>query len=287
MPLHRLPSEELRLVCRQKLETLELWLRRLIHEKLSHHFGAAYFDTGVCNNNPIFKNAIQKHVVKLMDEHPGRYGRAVDTLLLDYLVDTVCKEDLYKTCFKPPLSHAFPDGREEARTFLLRLVPIRNALSHANPISVHDAERVICYCDDVLFSLQKYYMDRNMGREYNAPLFSRFVDSLGHADIPAASQDSLDYTGGGTLRPGDSIRLEVEVDSSFDPETYAIDWVVGNVQYGETGTGTYFTLAILRKHVSERLDIRVMLKSRKEWHRHGSFDARLSVTYKVLPPIEG
>jgi hypothetical protein len=286
VPLHKIPSEELRSACRQKLETCELWLRRLIHEEFSRRFGASYFSQGMQNGNAIFRKEIREHAASRMSENPGRYRREIDTLLMDYIVDTLCKHDLYTSCFSTPLRYAFPDGCQEARTFLSRLIPVRNALSHANPISVHDAERVICYCDDVIESLKQYYRDQNMAQEYNAPVFSRFVDSLGHSEIPAKSHQWLDFTGGPSLRPGDGIRLEVEVDSSFGPDEYTVDWAVCNIADNERGTGTQILLEILPKHVGERLDIQITLNSTKAWHRHGSFDARLTITYKVLPPIE-
>ena len=187
MPLHRIPFEELRLACRQKLETCELWLRRLIHEELMQRYGNTYFTEGMQNENHMFRKDIRDHSAKMLSESAGRYSKEVDTLLIEHIVDTICKQDLYHVCFSPALRDAYPDGREEARTFLRRLIPIRNALSHANPISVHDAERVFCYCDDVIESLKRHYSERNMAQEYNAPQFTKFTDSLGHSEILSGS----------------------------------------------------------------------------------------------------
>ncbi len=285
-PLHRIPYDDLRLACRQKLETCELWLRRLIHDELSRRFGTEYFYQGRHNGMHLFRTDVRVHATQRMADNPNRYSKATDTLLFDHLIDTVCKHDLYALCFSSSLGQAFPEGPIEARTFLRRLVRIRNALSHANPISVHDAERVLCYCDDVIGALKEYYSNRNMMTEYNAPLFTRFVDSFGHSDTPAKSHIWLDYTGSTILRPGDGMRLEVEVDSSFGPDDYIVSWIVCNVARNETGTGPHFTLMLLPQHVGERLDIQATLNSKREWHRHGTFDARMTITYKVIPPLE-
>jgi hypothetical protein len=262
MPLHKLSSEELRLACRQKLETCEIWLRRLIHETFFSSFGPSYFDSGVFNGNNLFKSEIRELARHRPREQSARYSREIDTLLLEHLVATLCKQDLYSGFFQPALRHAFPDGNAEARTFLNRLVPIRNALSHANPISIHEAERVLCYCDDVIGSLKEYYQEQNMAEEYNAPRFVRFIDSLGHAEYPSNTHSHYDYRDESGLRPGDYIRLEVEVDASFHPEEYTVDWVVANISSGESGLGTSFVLTIQPRHVGKSFNIQASLKSK-------------------------
>ncbi len=285
MPLHKISSEELRLACRQKLETCEIWLRRLIHETFSSSFGSSYFDSGVFNGNNLFRSGFRDHARHRMREQPARYSREIDTLLLDHLVATLCKQDLYSAYFQPALRHAFPDGNAEARTFLDRLVYIRNALSHANPVSIHEAERALCYCDDVIWSLKEFYREQNMAEEYNAPRFIRFIDSLGHAEYPQNTRSQYDYSNDSSLRPGDNIRLEIEVDSSFHPEEYTVEWVVANISNGESGLGTSFVLTIQPRHVGQTFTIRALLKSRQGWHRHQNFDDYLTISYKVLPPI--
>jgi hypothetical protein len=97
---------------------------------------------------------------------------------------------------------------------------------------------VLCYCDDVIWSLKEYYQEQNIAEEYNAPRFIRFIDSLGHAEYPSNTRSHYDYSNDSTLRPGDNIRLEIEVDASFHPEEYTIEWVVANISNGESGLGT-------------------------------------------------
>jgi hypothetical protein len=221
-----------------------------------------------------------------MAEHPERYRREIDALVLDDLIAILCKQDLYADCFAPALGRAFPQGNEVARTFLYRLVPVRNALSHANPITIHDAERVLCYCDDVVEALKVYYESRNMSKDFNSPTFTRFVDSLGHSEIPTSTDSVYDYSDSSSLRPGDAIRLEVEVDSSFDPDTCIVSWSIFQVGDHGVGMGTSFELTLLPRHVGEKFMIQAILTSNKDWHRHGSYDATLMATYKVLPPLE-
>ena len=70
---------------------------------------------------------------------------------------------LYKDVFKIVLDNIYPDGCDEARTYLKRLVPIRNKLSHSNPISIREAERVICYCNDFVDGIKGYFEKKGMG----------------------------------------------------------------------------------------------------------------------------
>lgn len=283
MSLTQLPIDDLRTLCRHRLETLELWLRRLIHDKLTAAYGHAYFEHEV-HGNHIFRDDMRRNAVARMQKNPDRYPRPVDALLLDDLVTTLCKEDLHREHFRHALSGAFPDGRVEARTFLERLVEVRNPLAHANSISDHQALRVFCYSQDVIKSITDHYESLGMGREFNAPTFVAFRDSVGHARDIAETKARLDFLDT-IFRPGDRLRVEVDVDDSFSTDTYTVNWVVANISNGESGSGSNFEILLTPRHVGEHFSIVATLKSIKEWHRHSNFDAHLSVTYKVLPPI--
>lgn len=279
MPLTRLPIDELRSLCRHRLESLELWLRRLVHDKLSAAFGPEYFNA-MHNGNNIFSASIRRHAETRMQQNPARYSKSLDALQLDHLVSILCKEDLFSSQFADALRHAFPEGRTEARTFLDRLVEIRNPLAHANPVSEHQALRVFCYSGDIVNSIQEHYVAMGTSDEFNAPHFVTFRDSLGNSRSVNKTQDHIDLTET-RLRVGDEVRLEVDIDETEGNS--AVHWAVGNISNGETGTGKSFTLALTPRHVNESFAIGVSLVSEKDWHRHGNFDAYLWVTYKVLP----
>lgn len=46
MPLHSIPEKDLRDYCRRSIETLEVWLRRLIDEELRKVYGSNYLGSG-------------------------------------------------------------------------------------------------------------------------------------------------------------------------------------------------------------------------------------------------
>ncbi|GAI06690.1 unnamed protein product, partial [marine sediment metagenome] len=44
MPFSRFKEEEKRSICKKKIENLEIWLRRLVHESLSEEYGSNYLE---------------------------------------------------------------------------------------------------------------------------------------------------------------------------------------------------------------------------------------------------
>ncbi len=268
--------------CRHRLEVLELWLRRLVHDKLSNAYGANYLDHEI-GGQYIFRGDTRRRAKQRMSDSPGRYSRPVDALILDDLVRTLCKPQLFNPHFRDALARAFPEGNAEAKTFLDRLVAIRNPLSHANPISYHQASRVFCYTEDVVDSIRHYYMAIGREKEFNAPMFAAFRDSTGNSATISDSKARLRFDT--MLRPGIEIRFEADIDDSFSADECTIAWRVANISQGESGQGRSFVLDILPKHVGEEFAVTATLVSNKNWHRHQNFDARLIATYTVLPPL--
>ena len=280
MPLSHIPIDELRNLCRHRIESLELWLRRLVHDKLSSAFGPDYFQEQT-NGNYIFRAEVRHRAEARFQQDPGRFSRLIDALQLDDLVYILCKEDLFTGYFREALRRAFPDSSQEARTFLKRLVEIRNPLSHANPVSSDQALRVFCYASDVINSIQEHYAEMRERNEFNAPNFVTFRDSAGNSLSINQTRQYLDLTGT-KFRVGDQIRLEVDTDDVTGES--AICWIVANISNGESCIGNSFNLELKPRHVNESFMISVSLISGKDWHRHGNFDASLSIAYMVLPP---
>ena len=286
MALHLVSSEELRVACRQRLESCELWLRRLVHDQLRKEFGENYIDAASIDEHAIFKTSIRRHVAaRLAAASDHRYRRPIDTLQLDHLATVICKPDSYGKFFRSAFQREFPMGSEHLRIVINRLVPIRNALSHANPLTINDAERALCYSSDIISSLTKHYADIGMNQEFDAPMFTRFSDSIGDVEYPKSSEEQINFVGRRALRCGQNVRFEVEVDSHYSPDDYVVKWQVANIMGGESATGSSFDLTLLPKHVNQNFVIFVSVTSRRDWHRHGNHDAQLVLVYTVLPPM--
>ena len=289
--LNVVSEADLRTVCKERIEALEHWLRRLIDDLLRPAYGD-YFEHKEPNGDRILKRRLAEQVEERRAREPGRYPRKVDAILLEDVVDIICNEKLYKSFFREPLSGAYPDGREEARTFLSRLLVPRNHLAHSNPISVRQAEQVVCYTNDVIDSLKSHYAKVGMNSEYNVPLFLRYSDSFGNS---FTRSEFNDLGGGGllalyrdprfSLRPGDVLRVEVEVDSSFESDSYSVSWETQPARMTEANSTTILVLPIEVRHVSAQFYVACKVTSNKDWHRLGQQDDKVTVAYKVLPPL--
>lgn len=272
MPLHRLDESELREHCRRAIESLEHWLRRLI------------VDTGEDLMNAKVRGAVEGR----RKREPDRYSRLVDAALLDELIDIVCNHNHYKMHFEAPFALAFPQGHAVARTFLKRIKRPRNRLAHANPITVREAEQVICYSHDIIESLQEHYRSKGLAQEYNAPSIIRVSDSLGTviqvAELASAFLIPMDCSGV-ELRPGMTLSVVVEVDPAFDSSEYTVEWGRMDDPLGSYGNGSKLVLDLEDKHVSTSLVFTATVTSNKTWHRMGHCDHMVSLEYRVLPPI--
>lgn len=219
--------------CKNVIENLEVWLRNLIDNELTENYNANYLEFLNRDGSRLIKKEIVKDAIERKTNNPERYPRLIDAMLLDDEIKIICNPNLYKNIFIKALSSAYPEGNDEARTFLNRLIPIRNKLYHSNPISIREAEKVICYSNDVIDSIKEYYREKTMEKKYNVPTILKITDSLGN--IFYSSQIKRNSTGRGlcetrvseknVIYSGDKISIEVEIDSSFRTEDYSIKWV--------------------------------------------------------------
>ena len=295
-------EDDIRAVCRKEIETLEHWTRRLIHEILTAQYGADYFSYRK-NDEPLIKGEISSRISKLQEDNPARFPRPIDAFFLGDIIYVLCKKPLYDAHFKEALCEAYPHGNEEVRFFLERVETIRNKLSHANPISIREAEQAICYCHDVIDSLKAYYRRIRKEKEYNVPLFIRATDSLGNVFLPEKEGFPLrlcidpskpipagEY--GVKLRAGETYGLSIVVDPAFDPSSYSLEWTVisgltGNNYRKNWKDVTQIDFLVVNKTVGSSFEITCRLTTHRDWHMHNWYDDCFTLhVYTVLPPIE-
>ena len=295
-------EDDMRSVCRKEIETLEHWTRRLIHETLTAQYGEDYFSYKK-DDEPLIKGEISSRVKKMREDYPGRFPRLIDACFLGDIIYVLCKRPLYDAHFQAALREAYPLGNEEARFFLQKIEDIRNKLSHANPISVREAEQVICYCHDVIESLKSYYRQTGKEKEYNVPMFIRATDSLGNVFLPKKEgyplELCLDFSKpipakeyGVKLRAGENYGISIVVDPAFDSSSYSLEWVVVSGLMGENYKRrwkdvTQIDFPVVNKTVGSYFEITCRLTTTKDWHKHNSYDDCFVLkVYTVLPPIE-
>lgn len=285
MPLHALSDDERRSHCRREIEALELWLRRLVHETFSAAYGAKYLDAEGDDGNKLFNAEMSRQIADRQTKQPSRYARPIDAATLEDLVKVICKSQTYNRHFREALRLAYPVGNQEARTFLGRVIEIRNNLSHANPITVHDAARAICYTQDVTLSLKEHYAVMNAQNEFNVPSIIRIIDTLGNVHLMASGESEVDWRNSGRLYPGNRLAIEVEVDPTFDRSSYRLEWSCYSIDYRDVSDTNRCTIDFDNSHVHEYLRITCRVISKQDWHRYGLCDDFFEIVYKVLPPL--
>lgn len=295
MPLHSLTDAVLRESCKEAIEALEFWLRRVIDITLTPEYGSDYINAkSSLSGQQIIKKSLRDSIKNRAESNPNRYPRMVDAMLLDEEVDIVCHPDLYKNHFKDYFYYSHPFGNDQLRNSLYKILEPRNNLAHANPISIRQAEQIICYSHDVIDSIKARLKEENLDREYNAPTLIKVSDSRGF--VFHDSQIRRNNTGRGGidltndqftwLRSGDTLSVEVEVDPSFSKEEYNIDWVFPDgVNVQRHNSNNRVVLQLTDSNVGVCFTIYCKVTSNKTWHRCGDVDDCVGITYKVLPTI--
>ncbi|WP_238656042.1 hypothetical protein [Paenibacillus piscarius] len=292
--LSSLKNTELRDLCRTTIETLEIWLRRLIDQQLREDFGVNYLQYKDNAGNFLMKRSVREGVIRRRSTEPKRYPRDIDAVLLDDSVSILLNPILYKKYFRAALISAFPIGTDMAKVIFDKIIEPRNYLAHGNHISVRQAEQILCYSHDIIDSIKGYYVQIGVGRLFNVPSIIQVSDSLGNikyeSEISEVRNDVcipfiFNQPNNPTLRPGDELSIEVEIDSTFQEDQYTIQWrIEGQMPSMHQITNKFF-IKIDNSHVGERFVINCFVTSNKDWHRYGSHDDCLILLYKVLPPI--
>lgn len=289
--LYSFSEEEIRSLCRVNIEAFEKWARTIIDSELTKNLGVNYFDLELVPNVPVVKKSIRDKTAQMMRSNPQRFHRKIDTLFLDEIIYLLCRNDLYKRFFKDFLDLIYPDGNAEARTYLNRLVPIRNCLSHSNPISIRDAERCICYTNDFIDGVKQYFYDKGEERVFNTPNAIKLNDSLGNEF--QLNKDTMfesiciNRTGTTQLHQfhlGERYSAWLTLDPSFTPEQYTIEW---HIECGRhLGNDSRLDIEIAEDMIRERCPIYCTIKSTKSWHRYRGYDQQFAIVFQVLPPEE-
>lgn len=279
---HEYSVEELRALCRNSIETLEKWGRSLIHQKLRGKYGDNYFEAQDEQGNNIVKKELTKNAKTRMNREPARYKRLVDTMLLDDITYILCKDDLYKSLFKEALDYAYPNGKEVLREYLDRIN--RNPLAHANPISMRDAERIVCYCNDFIDGLKEYYKAKGEEKMWNVPTIVSVNDTMGNVYYPDGNKDPSVIQTQHSFYVEDTYGISIEVDSSFDPNKYSIRWWMNGKNTAAFNDKAQFTIKFEIGDVAQKRFIACCVISNEEWHKYGSHDHRVLISFTVLPP---
>ncbi len=283
---HVFTEEELRSYCRRSIESLEMWARRLIHEKLTEKYGVEYVNHKLSEDNFLIKSEVRDHINWMLSSESNRFHRAVDTLFFEHIIYFLCNPQFYRDMFGEALKYAYPNGYNETRFFLNRITPIRNALSHSNPISIRQAEQAICYSNDFIDGLKSYYKEKGAEQMWNVPRIIRVSDSLGNVyDNPTDSHfgESI-FQPLQTIHYGDTYSVNIDIDSSFQESEYDIIWQNQHHEIIEFKNNKHFVITFSEADISQSHMITCIIKSHKPWHKYQHYDNKISLMFPVYPP---
>jgi len=280
-------EEELRAICRRSIESLEMWARRLIHERFTETYGTDYVNHKTSSENYLIKKEVRDHIQTMLQKDNVRFHRAVDTLFFEHIIYFLCNPSFYQNLFGDALKYTYPQGCNEARVFLERITPIRNALSHSNPISVRQAEQAICYSHDFVDGLKQYYKEKGAEQMWNVPRIIKLSDSLGNVyenSTDTHINESI-FQPRQEVRCGDTYSVSIDVDSSFHESEYDIIWKNQNHEIPEFFNKKRFVITFGEADVSLTHSITCIIKSHKSWHKYQYHDCRITLLFPVCPPL--
>ena len=81
MPFHRLSVNEIRDYCKQAIESLEYWLRRLIDETLKDSYGTNYFEAIDKDGSNIINKRIRTSIKTRYNSEPDQFPRIISCIL--------------------------------------------------------------------------------------------------------------------------------------------------------------------------------------------------------------
>lgn len=275
--------------CKNSLENLEIWLRNIIDYELKGTYGDEYWVHSDSNGNNLLSKKVVEEPYSRFISDSTRYSRLVDAFFLDDLIKIACNPKLYNDHFKNYLSKAFPNGSENTRFFLNQLINIRNNLSHSNPISNHDALKVLCYSNDVIGSIKEHLKTMNMEKKFNSPSIINICDSYGNnfpnpntrkgaTGVSFCDTRKNDFE----LFVGDQVSIEVVIDPTFNDDEYDLKWNFRKIQETKpTISGTKISFELQDIHVNELFGVNCKVISKKSWHRFSGFDDSVTIAYRV------
>lgn len=266
---------------RAHTDSAERWLRHLADLTLRPAMGQQYITEGR------WKKDLIRKVVDKIRAQPTQFPREIDATTFDQLIDIICHPDHWRK-FQAGLAAAYPDGVQEARTFLTRLQDIRNHVAHLRPCSIRQMEQALCYSNDVAESIKQHLQAIGMSKEFYVPTFVSYSDSLGNYGNFSASEwhyreVNLSDVQHERLYTEDVLIIELEIDPSFDPKTYNVTWYI-KTHPSWKGEGRKAIIALTEEHISQRIEIQFKLKTTNSWHKSSSgFDDIVDFYYRVLP----
>lgn len=276
-------NEDLKGICRNTLDSLEKWLKELIIRTFTDTFGDDFYNIKL-DGNDIIARKVKEDIENRMKNN-NKIKSPISAMYLGEVRDILIQKRFYNKIFKNVFNNDNMDKRILSR-YLDKLINIRNDISHAREISVRDAEKCICYSNDIIDEIKCFYKRKGSENMFNAPTIIAFQDSLGmkyevnehQIFIPIGQRENENHI----FHCGDTYWIEVIVDSSFEPSEYTIDWNI-NSNYNMTEHNKRLNITIDKNLIGPGNRISCTIISKKDWHLRRDVDDFKQLRFAVAP----
>lgn len=215
------------------------------------------------------------------NEMGRRRGAIVSTDLLDYADFVVLQivVDAKWNAFKPVLKNS-----KHFKLYMDRLGAFRNTSMHSRELLPFEESLTIGMTGEIRNLVTIWRSEQGPDMKYYPEIIS-VSDSLGSRLVNGRASTTA-------LRPGETIEFKC---AGTDPHGRNLFWEIrvqsrGNSMVQEDarkGDEVTLTWNVVNNHVRENTDVWVTVTSDGEYHRHGEFDDRFHLSYRVLPPVIG
>jgi hypothetical protein len=254
----------------QALKDTENTLRDFIAEVMTRKHGDDWF-----SKSGLSPDRVEKWKQRKAEEEKKQRFGAVEARLIYYA-------DFYdlKTILHKNWSGEFSDALGDWRTievWLDHLEDLRNPDAHRRELLPHQKHLALGIEGEIRGRLVRYRSKLETEYDY-FPRIESIRDNYGNVyssgDIPMFFAQTV-------LRPGDKLELVITARDPLDenllyrlqPEDNSSEWVESNS----------FLYTVTPNDIGAMSRVRMSIKSKREYHAYGSYDASVTFHYKILP----
>jgi hypothetical protein len=175
--------------------------------------------------------------------------------------------------------------KREFAVLMDKVEDYRNAPAHSRELLPHERALLEGIAGEVRSKVTAFRSQRGPDASYY-PVMESIHDSFGNeADLSSRNLGSVAVHTGLRLRPGDVVRFEAR---GWDPQGRELTWEYGPIFAGQggavTGTEVAFDWVVREEDVSVGWFLEIQVTSSGRYHRHRSYDDRVTFHYAVDPP---
>ena len=216
------------------------------------------------------------------EEEERRLPTGTPDARLIYYADFYDLKTILKKNWSGQLSEAFGKFKT-IEVFLDQLESFRNPEAHRRELLTHQKHLVVGISGYIRNRIARYRSSMETSDSYY-PRLESVSDNFGNSWVPKGHRSLGVLITDTRLRVGDSVELVV---AATDPKDESLEYAA--VLIHRRGLRTWqdqnvLTISVGREDVRRAFDVRVRIRSRREFHARSDHDDEVVFRYEVLPP---